>query len=223
MRYRLDLLLTLLLTAFACEESGADPIHVADAAGQPQAADAELPVPDAGAEPEDAAAPDDGLLANGAPLAWEQCYSCHGPDGEGSAKGYELRHPKREYFRWVVRNGRPGTGFEDSEMEAFDEVEVSDEDLEAIMDWLGALEQPSTGEGLYLDYCANCHGADGRGGVVRVDVVHEARRPARVIDVVRRGEGGREYWNRRDYMPAWPAWELGDDEIGLIAEHLRSL
>lgn len=39
------------------------------------------------------------------------CAACHGSTGEGTERGYELRHPARGYATFVVRTGRPGVGF----------------------------------------------------------------------------------------------------------------
>ena len=75
--------------------------------------------------------------------------------------------------------------------------------------------KPTDGPGLYTRFCANCHGAGGRGAVVggiRGESLGEFR------EKVREGEGGRNYGNRGSYMPAWSAAQLSDAEITKIYE-----
>jgi hypothetical protein len=105
---------------------------------------------------------------NGDPFT--ACAACHGPNGEGTALGYEIRHPVRPYATWVVRHGRTGGEFPGSAMLAYAPSSLTDAQLGTIFDYLDSLPQPTTGEGLYLDYCRNCHGTDARGGVTGVDI-----------------------------------------------------
>ncbi|MCB9547458.1 MAG: cytochrome c [Myxococcales bacterium] len=180
-----------------------------DAAAQPDAAD--LP---------DAAAPD--AEVGGPPVAWRLlCAACHGANGAGTDLGYELRHPVRDYAEWVVRNGRDMPGELPATMLAYGPDQVSDEELTAIFDWLDDFNQPATGTGLYLDYCANCHGRDGRGGVVGVTMV--GRTASSIRRHVRGGEGGRNYPLRRLYMPAFGADVISDAELELIIDHVAGL
>jgi mono/diheme cytochrome c family protein len=144
------------------------------------------------------------------------CAPCHGPAGEGSELGYELRHPSRPYATWVVRNGRPGTEFDNSVMAPYSESILSDADLEKIWDYLDSFEQPTTSEGLYLDYCGNCHGPDATGGVVGVIITDKTFPDA--IEKVREGEGGTNYGNRPVYMPGFDTSRLTDDEVQLIVD-----
>src|SRR5687767_1034130 len=41
----------------------------------------------------------------------KECATCHGPQGEGSVKGPDLQHPVRDFYTWVVRNGRMHPNF----------------------------------------------------------------------------------------------------------------
>jgi len=147
------------------------------------------------------------------------CASCHGAAGEGTDKGYELQHPVRRYGRFVVRNGRPGLEFFMSEMSAYDSSLLTAEQLEEIWDFLSDVPQPSSGEGLFMDYCANCHGSRGSGGVVDEDLDEETF--ADLVENVREGNGDDDYAARDMYMPSWTNAELSDAEIRLIADYLN--
>jgi mono/diheme cytochrome c family protein len=148
------------------------------------------------------------------------CAPCHGADGQGTALGYELQHPVRAFATWVVRNGAPGVGFP-NRMAAYAESLVSEQQLTEIWNYLAAIPQPTTGESLYLDYCANCHGADARGGAVGKDISDKGG--ADLLDKVRSGAGGTNYAARTRYMPGWSDLELTDAEVALIGQHIATL
>ena len=149
------------------------------------------------------------------------CANCHGSTGEGTDKGYELRHPARGYSTFVVRNGRPGVEFPESEMSAYDTSILSVQQLEEIWDFLSDMPQPTTGEGLFLDYCANCHGADALGGVVDEDLDEEVF--IDILEQVREGDGDNDYAARLEYMPSRTSAELSDAQLLLIADYLSTL
>jgi mono/diheme cytochrome c family protein len=149
------------------------------------------------------------------------CSPCHGADALGTELGYELRHPDHDYARWVVRNGRVDGEFPGSVMAAYPEAALSDDDLDAILDWLDAFPQPDVGEALYLDYCRNCHGPDARGGIVGKDISDKEFHDA--LEKVRKGEGGSNYAARALYMPAAGPTRLADDEVAKIAEFIAAL
>ena len=121
----------------------------------------------------------------------------------------------------MIRNGRTGGEFPGSEMAAYPEALLDDAEVDAILGWLDAFEQPTTGEGLYLDYCANCHGADAGGGVVEKPIEYEGVHD--LLEKVREGEGGTNYGARLQYMPAVASDRLDDDEVTAIAEHIAGL
>jgi mono/diheme cytochrome c family protein len=158
---------------------------------------------------------------SGAEVFAAVCATCHGSTGEGTDKGYELRHPARGYSTFVVRNGRPGVEFPMSEMSAYDTSLLSVQQLEEIWDFLSDMPQPTTGEGLFLDYCANCHGADALGGVVDEDVDDEAF--IDILEQVREGNGDNDYAVRLEYMPSRTNAELSDSQLLLIADYLSPL
>jgi mono/diheme cytochrome c family protein len=105
-------------------------------------------------------------------------------------------------------------------MAMYTEERVSDAQLGDIWDWLDSFPLPSTPEERYEDYCANCHGADGRGGptgsglVAATDAVFHAS--------VRGGHGGQVFSRRAEYMPAYDESVLTEEQILEIATYIRS-
>jgi mono/diheme cytochrome c family protein len=158
----------------------------------------------------------------GAELFQALCSACHGANGEGTALGPELQHPVTGFSNWVVRNGRD-SGSYPGPMIAYADTMVTDQQLEEIWTWLGSLPQPTTGETLYLDYCANCHGADSRGGRVGKNIQEKGGELGDLTEKVREGEGGTNYAATAQYMPHWSTAQLSDDELALIAQHLTTL
>jgi len=154
------------------------------------------------------------------------CAICHGDQGEGIATlGPEILHPPREQAIWLVRNG-------DAEphhlyvgpMIAVPPEAISDAWLAEILDWLWEPPNPATGAELFADYCAYCHGEDGRGGADEyVSAYHSAPFTRRVgqafIDYVRVGhvmdDSGAAVGpdERHAYMPPFPAEVLSDAEL----------
>lgn len=149
------------------------------------------------------------------------CEFCHGTDALGTAFGPELRHPPEDYAMHVVRNGLPGVQFPSSAMAPFAEEIIGDETLRRVIDHLRAYPQPTTGEALYLDYCANCHGADGQRGAIDNAVVGLSED---VIALqVRTGAGANTYEPRALYMPAYTTDELTDTQLTAIANYILAL
>lgn len=143
------------------------------------------------------------------------CSSCHGPTGDGvDDLGPDIKHPVEDYSEWVIRNGRTGTT-----MLAFDAEALSDAELAEILEFLAAQEQPTTGEQLYLDYCAACHGEDGGGGPTTRPIIGEAGEAERLV---RNGHRG-EFSDRREYMPKWSEAELSPAELELIISYIEAL
>ena len=153
------------------------------------------------------------------------CASCHGDRGQGvPMMGPELQHPVRDFSTWVVRNGRQGNpAFPNSVMAAFPESALPNATLESIYTWLStpALPKPTTGEALYKDYCANCHGATGVGGTAGHDAKGEPL--SKALTMVRGGHSLTQFSSRTGYMPKWTTSELSDAEVTLIVNYLDSL
>jgi mono/diheme cytochrome c family protein len=97
---------------------------------------------------------------------------------------------------------------------------ISDAVLETIWDWLDEPPQPTTGEGLYHDYCANCHGADGKGGPTMRPITNELKN---IKTRVRQGSHAGEFAQRHDYMPVFSTTRLTDAEVDLIYDYVDSL
>lgn len=152
------------------------------------------------------------------------CAPCHGSDGEGTALGYEVQHPVRDYATWVVRNGRPpgNTELPGSVMVAYATGSLADATLEEIWDYLDTFPQPTTGEALYVDYCRNCHGTDALGGITDVNI-REPGALAEIFEKVREGENVGNYAARGSSMPAFDEGRISDAEIQLIADYLAGL
>lgn len=146
------------------------------------------------------------------------CAPCHGNDALGTALGYELRHPVRDFSNWVVRNGRPGDEFPDSAMANYAAATIDDAALHRVWDYLDSFPQPDTGEGLYMDYCANCHGADATGGVVGHNISDKEFDD--ILEEVREGKDLDTPGARMRFMPAWDASQLTDDELQQIADFI---
>ena len=223
-----------LALAFACCTSCTSPdADDDDAEAESSAAqdDAEPASSDAGSSDDassttDATSAEESGTTGSVGLSGEQlygafCAACHGADANGTVLAYEVRHPDREYARWVVRNGRMGTEFGDSVMMPFSDQLLSDDDLDLVFDWLDAFPQPDTGEGLYLDYCRNCHGADAGGGVV--DKPIQGVSVSDALEKAREGEGGQSYGSRGEFMSAFAEDRLSESEIVAIVQYIATL
>jgi mono/diheme cytochrome c family protein len=149
------------------------------------------------------------------------CVLCHGPTGAGVIdKGPEIQHPVVDFSTWVVRNGRVHPAYKEP-MLKFPPETISDAQLQGIFTFLASPPKPTTGAALYKDYCENCHGSDGKGGVTMRDI--SAQPVAKFLTDSRAGHHPGEFSNRREYMPKWTAAELSDAEIRLIFTYVDGL
>jgi hypothetical protein len=144
----------------------------------------------------------------------------HGPDDVGTVLAPETQHPVRDYSTWVVRNGLPGEGYL-KPMEVIPAAMLSDADLNLIFDYLDKPPQPTTGQALYLDYCGNCHGADGKGGPTTRDITGNVSHP--LLEVSREGTHPGMYDERNEYMPGYPPTRISDAELQLINDYVNTL
>jgi mono/diheme cytochrome c family protein len=156
--------------------------------------------------------------ATPAPSAWvgKGCNACHGNNGEGTSMiGPEVRHTPTTYAQWVVRNGRPPFIMAQfPEVPAAMKTDVSAADLTSILTWLQGQPKPTTPEGLYKDFCGNCHGPKmGTGGSAPISII--GKKMTEVTMKVRGGEGT-DPSMRSAYMPIIDAAALSDTELGLI-------
>ncbi|HEY0709080.1 MAG TPA: c-type cytochrome [Polyangia bacterium] len=148
------------------------------------------------------------------------CSVCHGADGSGTMKGPDIQHPVVDFGTWMVRNGRMHPSYMDP-MPMYLPAVISDVQLQAIFAYLAAPPKATTGQALYKDFCANCHGADARGGPTMRNI--STQTAAVFIMHVRSGHHPGEFSNRREYMPKWTATELTDAEIRLISTYVDTL
>ncbi len=148
------------------------------------------------------------------------CASCHGAEGEGTRRGPEVRNPVRGYATYVVRRGRSSIAEYLNDMPGYDTDSLSDRQLTEILDFLGKAPHPTDGLGLYNRFCSNCHGKDARGGPVGEKILDETDE---FREKVREGEGGRNYSDRREYMPSWSSSELSNEEIDKMSAYVRRL
>jgi mono/diheme cytochrome c family protein len=221
MRLRL-FTLALLVPSLGCvsDQPGSDTTAESSSGGADSTPD---PTTSTSTDPADTSGgdtTDTGAEATGEQLYMQLCASCHGPEGEGSVLAYEVRHPRREYARWVVRNGRTGAELAPSVMAPFGEDLLSDAELDRIFDYLDAFPAETTGEGLYLDHCRACHGVDAAGGESQKDIRFELNE---ALEKVRQGEGGTDYGARTGYMPSWSTAELSDDDVAAIVTYVEGL
>ncbi|HVZ38559.1 MAG TPA: c-type cytochrome [Candidatus Kapabacteria bacterium] len=148
-----------------------------------------------------------------------ECARCHGADGEGTTRGYEIRNPVTGYATYVIRTGRPGSPFANA-MPSYTTSQLSDAQLGEILEWLRSATHPTDGKSLYGRFCLNCHGSNARSGPAGKNIKSEL---GDINEKVRSGEGGTAYSNRRKYMPSWSTTQLSSQEVNAIAAYIRTL
>ncbi len=151
----------------------------------------------------------------------KHCSACHGPEGVGSEYGPQIQNPVVDYAMYVTRTGRNEMGYA-SGMKGFPAENIPDEDMLGIIEFLREAKKPKDGEGLYVRFCANCHGAAASGGRVDKALLGEAEGDE-FAETIREGEGDDDYGDREEYMPSYPSSELTDEEVELIRVYVESL
>jgi mono/diheme cytochrome c family protein len=147
------------------------------------------------------------------------CSGCHGPNGEGvMGVGPEIRFTPKEYAVHAVRKGRKTPAGGDSAMFPFTTTALSDADLDSINTWQNSFPKPTTGQGLYLAMCGNCHGPmTPTGGSAPISI--KGKSQVDVAKYVREGNGT-DPAMRATYMPKFDATLLSDAEITSIVMYL---
>jgi mono/diheme cytochrome c family protein len=145
------------------------------------------------------------------------CAACHGSNAEGVVStGPEIRFTPKDYAVWVVKNGRKLPNGMPSVMAAF--PSISDADLDAINTWQNSFPKPTTGQGLYLAMCGNCHGpVTPTGGSAPVSI--KGKSQVDVAMYVRNGNGT-DPSMRATYMPKYDTTLLTDAELTSIVMYL---
>jgi len=148
------------------------------------------------------------------------CVGCHGDQGAGLAtQGVQLRSDDDPFSIYWVRAGRATRTF-DSPMPAYPASMISDQQLGAMFTWINSVPHPTTGEGLFNQYCTNCHGADGRGGSAGEGI----RGGGGFTSAIRQGKNRSDGYGRRgSYMSAWNSSQISDQEIQLISAYAAGL
>jgi mono/diheme cytochrome c family protein len=149
------------------------------------------------------------------------CNSCHGVNAEGiDNTAPDIRHVPPVYGAWIIRNGGArGMGF--STMSPFAVTALSDADMQAILTWVDSMPKPTTPEGLYKDFCGNCHGpSNPTGGAVAVNI--KGIKKGLVTAYVRSGNG-MDPMQRGEYMPAFDTTLLTDPELDQIQTYIGSI
>lgn len=130
------------------------------------------------------ARPGPGIVAQGAETYAQVCAGCHGSQGEGllgSALSNPnfLRHASDGFLAATIALGRDNTEMQPMGRGRQGIVEMNEEDLTNVVAFLRSWENdppiegipprrvieadPRGGSELYKNFCAGCHGADGRG------------------------------------------------------------
>ena len=115
---------------------------------------------------------------DGAQLFADSCSSCHGEDGGGTDNGPSLIDAGEASVHFQLTTGRMPLADPDGQTTRKDPA-FDDEQIEALVDHVGNFgrgpEIPevdlegadlSTGQALFIENCAACHGATGAGGAV---------------------------------------------------------
>ncbi len=156
------------------------------------------------------------------------CGSCHMTKAQGFPQiAPETRHLPPAFAAFVIRNGRKDSKGMPTSMVAFPAtatapaVAVSDAEIMEIVTWLNGAAKPTTPEGLYKDFCGNCHGPMGAsGGSVGVKLQGVA---AAAVDSVVRAGKGTDMANRTAYMPAFDTNLLTEAELGMIKTFIGAI
>lgn len=159
---------------------------------------------------------------SGVEVYQKECAICHGKEGEGTERGYPLKFVKKRFAELVTRKGRKIPPEYEIDMPAYDEEIVSRQQMNEMLDYLSNFPQPQSGKQLYFYYCQNCHGDRGYGGVSREGISSESYKSLRKYTRKGKHRGAMwELWRRDEFMPAWGAGEITDDDVQKISDYLH--
>ncbi len=149
------------------------------------------------------------------------CKTCHGETGVGNVRGMQLRYDDLEFSRFWIREGRAATLNYPDAMPAYSAEMVSDQQINEMFAAIDAQPHPSEGGELFVQYCGNCHAADGSGGPSGENV--KFFKTFKYQEESRDGRGGSDYGNRRRYMTKWNSNQLSNTEISAMAAARRGI
>jgi mono/diheme cytochrome c family protein len=152
------------------------------------------------------------------------CSSCHKDVGQGnSILGPEIRHIDATYATWVVRTGRGNMApyvRTEAEKTPMAGGVVTDAELTEIITWLNGQPKPTTPDGLYRDFCGNCHGPNGTGGAVPTAIKGLS---LGLFDAYVRGGSGADPAMRNGFMPKFDDTKLTAAELQQITTFLGAV
>ena len=148
----------------------------------------------------------------------QHCSACHGADATGGDLGPNVRYVDSGLSHFLVREGRESMTYP-APMVPIPEESLSDEGVDLIVEYLWSFPKPTTGEELFQQICAKCHGADGAGGPTGRPVIGEAHAAEQIV---RNGHNG-AYDDRREFMPAYDQQQITDQELQLIIAYIETL
>ena len=164
-------------------------------------------------------------VEDGRLLYLQNCASCHGGSGEGSAVAPALASSGRAGLDFYMRTGRMPLGRVGTP--AWEQPPLLNEDqIEAIIQYASQFSQgpeiPSVTTGadlshgweLYVNNCAACHGAAGDGGSVGAGVTAPSLRNRDALTVAEAMVVG---------PGAMPRFDLPQDDLNAIASYVDSL
>jgi ubiquinol-cytochrome c reductase cytochrome c subunit len=178
--------------------------------------------------PQRVSAADATQLARGRELFGSGCASCHGQQGQGTARGPDLRGVGEASADFQLSTGRMplDTVVEQPQRQR---AKYDKPDIAALVAYVGSLGTggPSipdvapghlqSGRELFLQNCASCHGSTGAGaamvdGEVAPTVLHDDS--TLVAEAMRVGPG---------LMPQFPPSALSDQQVDDITTYVRNL
>ncbi len=157
------------------------------------------------------------------PMTGEQlfaatCSVCHGADALGGDLGPGVRYSDSGLTHFLVREGRESMTYP-APMVPLGEDVLTEAEIDLVIEYLWSFPKPTTGQELFVQMCANCHGGDGAGGPTGRRVIGESQRAQQLV---RNGHNG-AYDDRREFMPSYDQEQISDQELQMIIQFIDTL